>query len=127
MRNTLLSSGASNSLSSAERGRGSGRRRGRGRKERGCTREKAERNVLDNKLPQDVGHDMIRGTAAIERKFICEALSCDPGDMNRELMTKYMKLVADRLLSRGTLQIVWLRKPFLLDGIDLATRENKLL
>merc|ERR1712194_510571 len=43
-------------------------------------------NMLDNKLPEDVVHDMIRGAVAVERKFICEALSCDLIGMNIDLM-----------------------------------------
>ena len=31
--------------------------------------------MLENKLPDDVVHDIIRGATAVERKFICEALS----------------------------------------------------
>merc|ERR1712206_42697 len=33
--------------------------------------------MMENKLPEDVVHDIIRGAVATERKFICEALSCD--------------------------------------------------
>merc|ERR1712217_781022 len=56
-------------------------------------------NMLDNKLPEDVVHDIIRGAVAVERKFICEALSCDLIGMNNELMTRYIEFVADRLLT----------------------------
>merc|ERR1711998_813592 len=41
---------------------------------------------------------MIRGAVEVERRFICEALSCDLIGMNNELMTKYIEFVADRLL-----------------------------
>merc|ERR1711976_1121971 len=41
-------------------------------------------NMLDHKLPEDVVHDIIRGAVAVERKFICEALSCDLIGMNNE-------------------------------------------
>merc|ERR1712232_671012 len=54
---------------------------------------------LQNKLPEDVVHDIIRGAVAVERRFICEALSCDLIGMNNELMTRYIEFVADRLLS----------------------------
>merc|ERR1712203_87341 len=43
--------------------------------------------MLDNKLPEDVVHNLIRNAVAVERKFICEALSCDLIGMNSELMT----------------------------------------
>merc|ERR1712217_40120 len=55
--------------------------------------------MLQNKLPDDVVHDIIRGAVAVERQFICEALSCDHIGMNNELMTKYIEFVADRLLT----------------------------
>merc|ERR1712026_208822 len=55
--------------------------------------------MLQNKLPDDVVHEMIRGAVAVERRFICEALSCDLIGMNNELMTRYIEFVADRLLS----------------------------
>merc|ERR1712203_1325581 len=35
----------------------------------------------------------------VERRFICEALSCDLIGMNSELMTRYIEFVADRLLT----------------------------
>jgi ribonucleoside-diphosphate reductase subunit M2 len=54
--------------------------------------------MLQNKLPDQVVHDMIRGAVEVERRFICEALSCDLIGMNNELMTKYIEFVADRLL-----------------------------
>merc|ERR1719226_175714 len=34
-------------------------------------------SMLEHKLPEDVVHDLIRDAVAVERKFICEALSCD--------------------------------------------------
>jgi ribonucleoside-diphosphate reductase subunit M2 len=42
---------------------------------------------------------MIRGAVDAERKFICEALSCDLIGMNSRQMTQYIEFVADRLLS----------------------------
>merc|ERR1719439_297271 len=33
--------------------------------------------MLQNKLPEDVIHDLIRGAVDVERGFICEALPCD--------------------------------------------------
>merc|ERR1712232_312996 len=39
-------------------------------------------SMLDNKLPEDVVHDIVRSAVAVERKFICEALSCDLIGMN---------------------------------------------
>ena len=47
--------------------------------------------MLENKLPEDVVHDTIRGAVADEQKFICEALSYDPIGMNGELKTPYIE------------------------------------
>ena len=52
--------------------------------------------MLEYKLPEDVVHGIIRGAVNIERRFICEALSCDLIGMNSEPMTRYIELVADR-------------------------------
>merc|ERR1712099_110754 len=56
-------------------------------------------SMLQNKLPDSAVHDIVRGAVAVERRFICEALSCDLIGMNNELMTRYIEFVADRLLS----------------------------
>ena len=56
-------------------------------------------DMLENKLPEDVVHGIIRGAVDVERRFICEALSCDLIGMNSELMTRYIEFVADRLLT----------------------------
>merc|ERR1712154_360231 len=53
---------------------------------------------LQHQLPEDVVHNIIQGAVDVERKFICEALSCDLIGMNSEL-TRYIEFVADRLLA----------------------------
>merc|ERR1712196_259084 len=55
-------------------------------------------SMLQNRLPDNVVHHVIKGAVDTERRFICEALSCDLIGMNSELMTKYIEFVADRLL-----------------------------
>merc|ERR1712195_364636 len=52
--------------------------------------------MLQNQLPDDVVHDMIRGAVDVERRFICEALSCDLIGMNSEMMMRYIEFVSDR-------------------------------
>merc|ERR1711894_694271 len=54
--------------------------------------------MLQHKLPDDVVQGIIRSAVEVERRFICEALSCDLIGMNSELMTRYIEFVADRLL-----------------------------
>uniref|UniRef100_A0A7S4QQJ1 Uncharacterized protein n=1 Tax=Alexandrium monilatum TaxID=311494 RepID=A0A7S4QQJ1_9DINO len=55
--------------------------------------------MLQNKLPEDVVHAIVRSAVEVERRFICEALSCDLIGMNSELMTRYIEFAADRLLT----------------------------
>merc|ERR1712099_97575 len=80
--------------------------------------------MLENKLPEDVVHDIIRGAVTVERKFICEALSCDLIGMNSELMTRYIEFVADRLLSAlGHSKLFGSTNP--LDWMELISLQGK--
>jgi ribonucleoside-diphosphate reductase subunit M2 len=80
--------------------------------------------MLQNKLPDSAVHDMIRGAVAVERRFICEALSCDLIGMNNELMTKYIEFVADRLLvSLGHPKLYNAVNPF--DWMELISLQGK--
>merc|ERR1712203_1154305 len=80
--------------------------------------------MLENKLPEDVVRDMIRGAVAVERKFICEALSCDLIGMNSELMTRYIEFVADRLLTAlGHSKLFGASNPF--DWMELISLQGK--
>merc|ERR1711877_70642 len=79
---------------------------------------------LQHQLPEDVVHDIIRGSVAVERKFICEALSCDLIGMNSELMTKYIEFVADRLLTAlGHSKLFSASNPF--DWMELISLQGK--
>jgi len=80
--------------------------------------------MLQNKLPDEIVHTMIRGAVDVERKFICEALSCDLIGMNNDLMTKYIEFVADRLLSAlGHPKIFHSTNPF--DWMELISLQGK--
>merc|ERR1712134_204121 len=80
--------------------------------------------MLQNKLPEDVVHDIVRGAVDVERRFICEALSCDLIGMNSELMTKYIEFVADRLLSAlGHPKLFNASNPF--DWMELISLQGK--
>merc|ERR1712151_595959 len=80
--------------------------------------------MLENKLPEDVVHNIIRGAVTVERRFICEALSCDLIGMNSELMTKYIEFVADRLLTAlGHSKIFNAINPF--DWMELISLQGK--
>merc|ERR1712151_1421457 len=80
--------------------------------------------MLQHPLPEDVVHDIIRGAVEVERKFICEALSCDLIGMNSELMTKYIEFVADRLLTAlGHSKLFNASNPF--DWMELISLQGK--
>jgi len=55
--------------------------------------------MLENKLEQNVIHDIFKDAVEIESKFICDSLPCALLGMNSDLMMDYIKFVADRLLS----------------------------
>jgi len=81
-------------------------------------------SMLQNKLPDSVVHDIVRGAVTAERKFITEALPCDLIGMNNELMTKYIEFVADRLLSSlGHPKIFNSSNPF--DWMELISLQGK--
>jgi len=80
--------------------------------------------MLQHKLPEDVVHDIVRAAVEVERRFICEALSCDLIGMNSELMTKYIEFVADRLLSAlGHSKLFKASNPF--DWMELISLQGK--
>merc|ERR1719421_1588714 len=80
--------------------------------------------MLQNRLPDDVIHTIIRGAVEVERSFICDALSCDLIGMNSELMTKYIEFVADRLLAAlGHPKLFGSSNPF--DWMELISLQGK--
>jgi len=81
-------------------------------------------SMLDNKLPEDVVHDLIRGAVDIEREFICDALDVKLIGMNSDLMARYIEFVADRLLgSLGYSKIYKTANPF--DWMELISMQGK--
>merc|ERR1711879_946651 len=80
--------------------------------------------MLQNPLPDDIAHTIIRGAVDVERKFICEALSCDLIGMNSELMMRYIEFVADRLLTAlGHSKLFGATNPF--DWMELISLQGK--
>merc|ERR1712178_372895 len=80
--------------------------------------------MLQNRLPEDIVHDIVRGAVDTERKFICDALPCDLIGMNSELMTRYIEFVADRLLSSlGHTKLYNASNPF--DWMELISLQGK--
>merc|ERR1712100_276131 len=81
-------------------------------------------SMLQNPLPDDVAQSIIRGAVNVERKFICEALSCDLIGMNSEMMMRYIEFVADRLLTAlGHPKLFAASNPF--DWMELISLQGK--
>merc|ERR1719298_118323 len=81
-------------------------------------------SMLQNRLPEDVVHDLIRGAVEVERRFICDALSCDLIGMNNKNMTQYIEFVADRLLTAlGHPKLFGATNPF--DWMELISLQGK--
>merc|ERR1712124_109705 len=80
--------------------------------------------MLEHRLPEDIVHDIVRGAVEVERRFICEALSCDLIGMNSDLMARYIEFVADRLLTAlGHAKLYGASNPF--DWMELISLQGK--
>ena len=79
---------------------------------------------LIKKMDKNRIHDIIKEAVEIEIEFICEALPCRLIGMNSQLMTQYIKFVADRLsVQLGYKKIYNVINPF--DFMELISLENK--
>lgn len=81
---------------------------------------------LINKLDKQIIHEVIKEAVNIETEFICEALSCKLIGMNSDMMTQYIKFVADRLsLQLGYPKIYDITNPFsFMELISLESKTN---
>jgi ribonucleotide reductase beta subunit family protein with ferritin-like domain len=69
-------------------------------------------------------HEIIKEAVEIETEFICDALPCKLIGMNAELMTQYIKFVADRLVVQlGYKKIYNVSNPF--PWMELISLESK--
>jgi ribonucleoside-diphosphate reductase subunit M2 len=79
---------------------------------------------LLKKMDKSRIHEIIKEAVEIETEFICEALPCKLIGMNSDLMTQYIKFVADRLsLQLGYKKIYNVSNPF--DWMELISLESK--
>ena len=79
---------------------------------------------LVKKIDKSRIHEIIKEAVEIETEFICEALPCKLIGMNSELMTQYIKFVADRLSTQlGYKKIYGVQNPF--DFMELISLEGK--
>ncbi|AKQ47195.1 ribonucleoside-diphosphate reductase [Rufibacter radiotolerans] len=81
-------------------------------------------SMLQNKLPEERVHSIIRDAVAIEQEFVTDALPVDLIGMNAKLMNQYIEFVADRLLlSLGCSKIYNSTNPF--DFMELISLQGK--
>jgi len=79
---------------------------------------------LVKKVEKSRFYEIIKEAVEIEIEFICDALPCRLIGMNSELMTQYIKFVADRLcLQLGYKKIYNVTNPF--DFMELISLESK--
>lgn len=79
---------------------------------------------LQKKIDKSRIHEIIKEAVEIETEFICQALPCKLIGMNSELMTQYIKFVADRLVVQlGYKKIYNVINPF--DFMELISLEGK--
>ena len=81
-------------------------------------------SMINNKLDSETVHNMFKDAVEIEREFICESLPCSLLGMNNELMTDYIKFIADRLLLQLNYEKIWgTTNPF--DFMESISMEGK--
>jgi ribonucleoside-diphosphate reductase subunit M2 len=79
---------------------------------------------LQKKIDKSRIHEIIKEAVEIETEFICDALPCRLIGMNSELMTQYIKFVADRLaVQLGYKKIYQVENP--LQWMELISLEGK--
>ena len=77
------------------------------------------------KINKSKVYDIIKEAVEIETEFICQSLSCRLIGMNSDLMTQYIKFVADRLsLQLGYEKIYNVTNPF--SFMELISLESKV-
>ena len=79
---------------------------------------------LNKKIEKSRIYEIIKEAVEIETEFICEALPCKLIGMNSEMMTQYIKFVADRLVVQlGYKKIYNVSNPF--PWMELISLESK--
>lgn len=81
---------------------------------------------LKQKLSPQSVHSIIQEAVDIETEFICEALPCRLIGMNSDLMTKYIRFVADRVCVQLGVKKIWnVSNPFsFMETISIQRKSN---
>lgn len=83
-------------------------------------------SMLKNKLDESVVHELVKEAVAIEIEFITESIPCSMLGMNNDLMSDYVKFVADRLVVQlGYNKIYDAKNPFpFMERMSLENKDN---
>lgn len=83
-------------------------------------------SMLHNKLSQDTIHQIVHEAVEIEDEFITDSIPCHLLGMNADLMSQYIKFVADRLVVQLGYDKIWhATNPFaFMDRICLENKTN---
>ena len=81
---------------------------------------------IENKVPMEEVHEMMKDAVNIEEDFICNSLPCRLVGMNQDLMKEYILFVADRILIQfGYPKIFHTKNPFpFMNKISLEGKTN---
>mgnify|MGYP001470986015 FL=1 len=81
---------------------------------------------LKNKLSQEKIEEIVKDAVDIEINFICESLPCRLIGMNSDMMTQYIKFVADRLVMQlGYSKIYNTQNPFsFMENMNIDGKSN---
>eukprot|EP00916_Digyalum_oweni_P007230 GHVL01012227.1.p1 GENE.GHVL01012227.1~~GHVL01012227.1.p1 ORF type:complete len:334 (+),score=62.89 GHVL01012227.1:104-1105(+) len=79
---------------------------------------------LEKKLPEEFVHEIIKSAVEVEKLFICDSLPCSLVGMNADLMSEYIRFVADRLAVTLGYEKVWnATNPF--EWMELISLQGK--
>jgi ribonucleoside-diphosphate reductase beta chain len=81
-------------------------------------------SMLQNKLPEDRVHMIIKDAVSIEQEFVTDALPVDLIGMNSKLMNQYIEFVADRLLVALGYKKIW-NSPNPFDFMEMISLQGK--
>jgi ribonucleoside-diphosphate reductase beta chain len=81
-------------------------------------------SMLQNKLPEERVHEIIKDAVTIEQEFVTDALPVNLIGMNAKLMSQYIEFVADRLLvALGYSKVYHSTNPF--DFMEMISLQGK--
>ncbi|KAL6571527.1 Ribonucleoside-diphosphate reductase small chain A [Orobanche hederae] len=81
-------------------------------------------SLLRRQLDWQIVHFIVQEAVEIETEFVCEALPCALIGMNSDLMSRYIKFVADRLLvALGNQRMYNVENPF--DWMEIISLQGK--